>query len=175
MIVFDCLKDQKLWRRWDGTSAECGTFSPEETRGRISTWPEVKSRLREKGECKGDQNFTLAHESDDRATNSLWLFLIAWKIRSSGAGGTALPQNVVLFPLAALPKRISTKSNIDKWFETNLTAEANQTDSNKFMIVFDCLKDQKLWRRWDGTSAECGTFSPEETQHGSPEKNFYQE
>jgi hypothetical protein len=36
------------------------------------------------------------------------------------------------------------------------------------MIVFDCLKDQKLWRRWDGTSAECGTFSPEETQHFGP-------
>ena len=33
--------------------------------------------------------------------------------------------------LAALPNKMSTKSNIDKWFETILTAEASQTDSNE--------------------------------------------
>ncbi|CAG7935286.1 unnamed protein product [Penicillium salamii] len=32
--------------------------------------------------------------------------------------------------LAALPHNISAKSNIDKWFETILTAEASQPDSN---------------------------------------------
>jgi hypothetical protein len=31
---------------------------------------------------------------------------------------------------AALPTQISHKSNIDKWFETILTAEASKTDSN---------------------------------------------
>ncbi|KAJ5704810.1 hypothetical protein N7536_000499 [Penicillium majusculum] len=33
--------------------------------------------------------------------------------------------------LAALPHNISAKSNIDKWFETILTAESSQTDSNE--------------------------------------------
>ncbi|CAG7939442.1 unnamed protein product [Penicillium salamii] len=33
--------------------------------------------------------------------------------------------------LAALPQIISAKSNIDKWFETILTAEASQTDINE--------------------------------------------
>ncbi|CAG8056002.1 unnamed protein product [Penicillium salamii] len=32
--------------------------------------------------------------------------------------------------LSALPHNISAESNIDKWFETILTAEASQTDSN---------------------------------------------
>jgi ribosomal protein L15E len=32
--------------------------------------------------------------------------------------------------LAALPSKMSTESNIDKWFETILTAEASQADSN---------------------------------------------
>ncbi|CAG8291188.1 unnamed protein product [Penicillium salamii] len=32
--------------------------------------------------------------------------------------------------LATLPNKVSTKSNIDKWFQTILTAEASQTDSN---------------------------------------------
>ncbi|CAG8005134.1 unnamed protein product [Penicillium salamii] len=32
--------------------------------------------------------------------------------------------------LSALPHNISAESNIDKWFETILTAQASQTDSN---------------------------------------------
>ena len=50
--VFECRKTHGGISHWDFAYV---------SRRRISTWPEVQSRLREKGEGKGDQNFTLAH------------------------------------------------------------------------------------------------------------------
>jgi hypothetical protein len=55
-------------------------------RRRISTWPEVQSRLKEKGEGKGDQNFTLAHHRyrGARVDNALARF-------DSSNGNTRVP------------------------------------------------------------------------------------
>lgn len=38
----------------------------------------------------------------------------------------------------------------------------------QLLIVFDCLNDQKIWLQCDGTSAECSTSSPVETQRFGP-------
>ena len=43
-----------------------------------------------------------------------------------------------------------------------------RSSDEQVLIVFDCLNDQKLWHQCDGTSAECGTFFPVETQRFGP-------
>jgi hypothetical protein len=44
----------------------------------------------------------------------------------------------------------------------------DRPNHERLLIVLDRLNNQKLWRKCDGTSAECGTFSPVGTQGFGP-------